>query len=110
MQVKVTGRHMSVTDAMKSYADEKARKLVKFFDRIQEIRVVLDFEGARPTVECIVDVERADDFVAHETHDDIYAAIDAVSDKLERQLRRHKEMIKGHHKEHHRGRENEPTE
>jgi ribosome hibernation promoting factor len=105
MQVKVTGRHMSVTDAMKSYADEKARKLVKFFDRIQEIRVILDFEGSRPTVECIVDVEHADDFVAHETHDDVYAAIDAVSDKLERQLRRHKEMIKEHHK----GRENNET-
>lgn len=98
MQVKVTGRHMSVTEAMKAYAEEKAQKLSRFFDRIQEIRVVLDFEGGRPTVECIVDVEHADDFIARETHDDMYAAIDMVSDKLERQLRKHKERTRGHHK------------
>ena len=98
MQVKVTGRHMSVTDAMKAYAEEKARKLSRFFDRIQEIRVVLDVEGGRPTVECIVDVERAEDFIARETNADMYAAIDMVSDKLERQLTKHKERIKEHHK------------
>ena len=100
MQVKIIGRHMSVTDPMKAYAEEKAQKLFRFFDRIQEIRVVLDFEGGQPTVECLVDVERADDFVARETHQDMYAAIDAVSDKLERQLKKHKERVKGHHKGH----------
>jgi len=100
MQVKVTGRHMSVTDAMKAYAEEKAQKLIRFFDRIQEIRVVLDFDGNRPTVEVVVDVERADDFIAREMNKDMYAAIDKVSDKLERQLTRHKERIKEHHKGH----------
>jgi len=98
MQVKVIGRHMSVTDPMKLYAEEKAQKLFRFFDRIQEIRMILDFEGGRPMVECLVDVERAEDFVARETDPDMYAAIDAVSDKLERQLKRHKERIKEHHK------------
>jgi putative sigma-54 modulation protein len=106
MQVKVTGRHMSVTDAMKAYAEEKAQKLIRFFDRIQEIRIVLDFDGSRPTVECIVDVEHAEDFIAHEANDDMYAAIDKVSDKLERQLRKHKERIREHHK----SREDETTQ
>ena len=105
MQVRVTGRHMSVTHAMKAYAEEKVQKTLRFFDRIQEIRVVLDFEGALPAVECIVDVERASDFVARETDADMYAAIDKVSDKMERQLRKHKERIKEHHK----GREEEAS-
>ena len=101
MQVRVTGRHMSVTEAMKAYAEEKSQRLIRFFDRIQEIRVVLDLEGGLPMAEFIVDVERAADFIGRETHSDMYAAIDAVVDKLERQLRKHKERIK----EHHRGRE-----
>lgn len=98
MQIVVTGRHMSVSEAMKSYAEEKAERLSRFFNRIQEIRVVLGFEGGKPTVEVIVDVEHADDFVAHETHQDMYAAIDAVTDKMERQLRKHKERINQRHK------------
>lgn len=105
MQVKITGRHMSVTEAMKSYAEEKALKLIRFFDRIQEIRVVLDFDGARPMAEFIVDVERASDFIASQTDDDMYAAVDKVSDKIESQLHRHKERLRGHHK----GHESEPT-
>mgnify|MGYP000412773546 CR=1 FL=1 len=106
MQVKVTGRHMSVTEAMKSYAEEKAQKLIRYFNRIQEIRVVLDFDGTRPMVEFIVDVERASDFVASETNDDMYAAIDKTADKLEAQLHKHKERLRGHHK----GHDNEPAE
>lgn len=106
MQVKITGRHMSVTEHMKSYAEEKAQKLIRFFDRIQEIRVVLDYEGGKPAVEFLADVELTDDFVARETNDDMHAAIDLVSDKLERQLRRHKERLKEHHK----GREIEPQQ
>ena len=98
MQIVVTGRHMSVTDAMKSYAEEKAERLSRFFNRIQEIRVVLDFEGGMPTTEVFADVEHADDFIAHETHKDMYAAIDAATDKLERQLRKHKERINQRHK------------
>jgi len=105
MQVKVTGRHMSVTEAIKSYAEEKAERLIRFHRRIQEIRVVLDFEGGLPKVEFIVDVERAGDFVGHETGKDVYAAIDAVVDKLERQLREHQARIKQRHK----GRQDEAT-
>jgi putative sigma-54 modulation protein len=99
MQVVVTGRHMSVTSAMKSYAEEKVQRLSRFFNRVSEIRVVLDFEGSKPMVEGIVDVEHADDFVARETATDMYAAIDLMTDKLEMQLRRHKERLnERHHK------------
>jgi len=94
MQIVVTGRHMSVTEAMKAYAQEKAERLMRFDDRIQEIRIVLDFDGGRPTAEFIVDVEHSDDVVAKQAHDDMYAAIDTVVDKMERQLRKHKERAR----------------
>lgn len=105
MQIKLTGRHVSVTDNMKDHAREKAEKLLRFFDRIQEIRVVLDQEGGKPSVEYVVDIELGDDLVAHDTSEDMFGSIDAVADKLERQLRRHKERLKEHHK---RGAEPEP--
>ncbi|NLX59804.1 MAG: ribosome-associated translation inhibitor RaiA [Phycisphaerae bacterium] len=94
MQIVVTGRHMSVTDAMKAYAQEKAERLIRFDGRIQEIRIVLDFDGGRPTVEFIADLEHSDDVIASEAHDDMYAAIDTVVDKMERQLRKHKERVR----------------
>jgi len=98
MQVVITGRHMSVTDAMKNYADEKAKKLLRYFNRINEIRMILDFEGGKPTCEGIVEMEHADDLVASKTDNDMYAAIDLVSAKLETQIRKHKEFISQRHK------------
>ncbi len=97
MLVKVTGRHMSVTEAMKTYAEEKASRLQRLSRRISEIEVLLDFDGSMAKAEYIVDVERAGDFVAREKSKDMYAAIDAVVDKLQRQLREHKERVKKHH-------------
>jgi putative sigma-54 modulation protein len=99
MLVKVTGRHMSVTEAMKAYAEEKTPRLTRIEPRISEIEVVLDFEGGLPKAEFIVDVERAGDFVASQGNKDMYAAIDAVIDKLERQLTDHRKRVtKSHHK------------
>ena len=98
MQVVVTGRHMSVSEAMKSYAQEKVQKFLRHVNRISEIRVVLDLEAGKPVAECIVDVERAGDFVARETNLDMYAAIDAVVAKMERQLIKHKELVVQRHK------------
>jgi len=97
MLVKVTGRHMSVTDAMKTYAEEKASRLPRLSRRISQIQVILDFEGSMAKSELIVDVERAGDFVAREKGKDMYAAIDIAVDKLQRQLREHKERFKKHH-------------
>ena len=110
MNVKVTGRHMSVSDAMKTYAEENAERLTHFDARITEVQVLLDFEGALPKAEFIVKVEHAADFVAHDSGKDMYAVIDAVGDKLERQLREHhKKVTKQHHKGPSKGPTEEPT-
>jgi putative sigma-54 modulation protein len=94
MQVTVSGRHISVTDALKTYCQEKASKLTRFYDRIQSIDVILDGKNGVHTAEIRVHTERADPFVATVQDADIYAAVDVLLDKIERQLTRHKERVR----------------
>jgi putative sigma-54 modulation protein len=81
---------MDVTPALKQYAEEKANKLTKYYDRIQEIEVVLSAGKDNTGVEIIVNAEHKDVFIAHHNDGDAYAGIDGCVDKLERQLSDHK--------------------
>ncbi len=91
MQIVVSARHADVTGEMKEYAERKASKLLKYYDKIQEIEVVLDCDSAKPRVEIIVNAEHKNMFVARETGDDFFACIDLAVDKLSRQLTKHKD-------------------
>lgn len=94
MQITVSGRHMAVSDRLKAHCEEKAEKLLRFFDRIQSIEVVLDGHNGRHFAETIVHAEGTPPFVASEEDDDAFAAIDLLMDKVERQIRRHKEKLR----------------
>ncbi len=91
MQIQVTARHVTLTDDVRDYAETKAGKLSRFYDRIHEIEVVLDHESEQFTAEMIVRADRKHTFVASETGPDTFALIDLVVEKLGRQLTRHKE-------------------
>ncbi len=91
MQVTVTGRHMAVSDALRQYCVEKAERLPKFLDRVQQIEVVLDGHDGLHSAEIIVRSAGSPPFVASEQHEDAYAAIDLLMDKIEERLRRYKE-------------------
>lgn len=90
MIVTVSARHMDVTPALKSFAEEKAGKLTRYYDRIQEIEVVYDSQKDGVKVEVIVNAEHNDVFVAHSDVGDAYQSLDNCVDKLERQLSDHK--------------------
>jgi len=102
MQIKVTGRHMPVTDAIRAYAEEKVVKAAKIHDRDEmSIDVVLHVEKnpsnknrdvAEVTARMKGIVVRAE-----EAAPDMYAAIDLVSEKLERQMRKYKGRLVDHH-------------
>ena len=94
MIVTIYGRHMDVTEALKAYAEQKAGKLTKFFDRIQEIEVILDASKDSTRVEMIVNAEHNAMFIAHHDQGDAYACIDGCVEKLERQLTDHKERLR----------------
>jgi len=91
VRLSVTGRHIEITDSMKQYAEDKARKLTKFYDRIGDIEVVVDRESAQFRVEMLIRTDHRHTFVGQVGAGDFYEAIDLVADKLERQLKKHKE-------------------
>ena len=91
MRISITERHTSVTTAVKEYATEKAGRLVRFYDRISSIDIILDGANDQAGVEIIVKVDGAEDFVAHQNSGDYFAGVDMVLDKLERQITKHKE-------------------
>ena len=91
MVITVTGRHMGVSDALKTYCEEKAERLPRFLDRIQSINIVVEGKDGLHTVEMIVHSPGVQPFVATEQHEDAYAAVDLLIDKIEEQLRRYKE-------------------
>ena len=94
MIVRVSARHMDVTDALKSFAEEKAAKLTKYYDLIKEIEVVFDSGKDTTHVEMIVYAEHRDTFLANHDDGDAYAGIDACVHKLERQLTDHKKKFR----------------
>ena len=94
MLVSVVGRHVQITGEVKSYAEQKAQKLPRFYDRIQAIEVVVDHESDLSSVEMIVTAAGKQTFVAKEVGPDTLACIDLAVDKLERQLTKHKEKFR----------------
>lgn len=94
MQFKISGRHMEITPAIREYANKKTDKLHRYFDRIQEIVVVVDTVDHSFEVEIIADVEHHDPIIARRTADDLYAAIDEAVDRMERQLTDLKEKLR----------------
>ncbi len=94
MQLSVTGRHVDVSDSMRRYAEDKAGKLPRFFDRIESIEVIFEQEAMQHCVELVVRSDHKDTFVAKEAKGDFYEAIDLVCDKMGRQLTKHKEKLR----------------
>src|SRR5437870_37843 len=92
--VTVASRHMEVTAPLKQYAEQKAAKLNKYYDRIQEIEVVIDNGKDATRVEMIVNAEHKNTFIAHHDNGDAYACIDGCIHKLERQLSEHKKKVR----------------
>ena len=95
MQITVTFRHMEPSEALKSYAEEKLERVKKYIDEPIVVQVFLTVEKIRHMAEVTINAKGITIKAAEETND-MYASIDAVSDKIERQLRRFKERIKAH--------------
>lgn len=96
MQVTTTFRHMEQSDALKSYAEEKLDRVTKYIDEPITVQVYFSVEKKiRHIVEIVIIAKGISTKASEATHD-MYAAIDAVIDKIERQLKRYKEKIKAH--------------
>ena len=95
MQVSVTGHHVDVTDSLKNYVEEKISKLKRHFDNVTDVHVILTVEKLQQKAEATVQVSGAKLF-AEDTQEDMYAAIDNMVDKLDRQILKHKDKMNTH--------------
>lgn len=99
MQIVVSGRHLAVTEAIRTYVQEKFGKLPKFFDhRVASIEVTLETTHGKHHVKAVVHVEHSPPVIAEAETDDCYASVDACVLEAERQLKKHKEMIRNDRK------------
>jgi putative sigma-54 modulation protein len=97
LQIEVTCRHGHVDEDTKAYADKKAQRLLKYYDKIQSIRVLLDVGAAVSGCEMIVSLEHMHDLIGRAEGPDLRAMIDETTDHMERQLTEHKDRTR-HHK------------
>ncbi|HJV65068.1 MAG TPA: ribosome-associated translation inhibitor RaiA [Geomonas sp.] len=95
MQITTTFRHMEPSDALKGYAEEKLERVKKYIDEPIVVQVFLTVEKIRHTAEVTITAKGITIKAAEESND-MYASLDAVSDKIDKQLRRFKERIKAH--------------
>ena len=101
MQLSISGHHIDVTEALRSYVTQKLEKLERHYDQITNVHVVLSVEKLVQRAEATLHVSGAEVF-ADANSDDLYAAIDALTDKLDRQIIKHKEKtVERHHRASH---------
>jgi len=92
MRVRITGRNIDLTEAMKNYVQKKIKRLEKYLEEPIDIQVVLNVEKFRQIAEVNISSKSGNFYGSEESHD-IYASIDVVMDKLEEQVRRKKEKL-----------------
>ena len=97
MQIDVTGHHVELTDPLRNYVNEKFERLERHFDQVTDVHVILSVEKLRHTAEATIHISGGKLF-ADSTNEDMYAAIDSLTDKLDRQIKKHKEKLTDHHR------------
>lgn len=98
MQLEITGHHLEVTDSMSAYIREKSDRLKRHFDQVMNIHFIMEVEKQRHKAEATLHVS-GNHIFADAYSEDMYAAIDALIDKLDRQIVKHKEKLKSHHRQ-----------
>jgi len=96
MQINITGHHIEVTPALKAYVTEKLQRLTRHFDHVISTNVILKLDNHLQLAEATVHAAGKSLF-ATTADSDMYAAIDSLADKLDKQVRRHKDRVRGHH-------------
>ncbi|WMS87114.1 ribosome hibernation promoting factor [Pleionea litopenaei] len=95
MQINLTGHHVDITDSLRNFVHEKFEKLERHFDHINNVHVILSVEKLRQIAEAKLNVNGGEIF-ANSENEDMYAAIDSLIDKLDRQVIKHKEKMIRH--------------
>jgi ribosome hibernation promoting factor len=98
MNLQLTGHHIDITPALRAYVESKLERLTRHFDHVIDATIVLTVDGLQQICECTLHV-RGKDLFAEAREPDMYAAIDVLADKLDRQIVKHKEKLTDHRAE-----------
>ncbi|POF87907.1 ribosome hibernation-promoting factor, HPF/YfiA family [Pseudomonas putida] len=90
MQVNISGHHVEVTPPLRDYVEQKLKRLAGHFDKITNVTVIMKVEKLQQKIEATLQIPGGE-VVANAEDLDMYAAIDNLADKLDRQLKKHKE-------------------
>lgn len=98
MDIQITGRSVTVNEGLREYVEGRLGPVLGAYPRVESCHAILAHEKYRFTAEVVVQGRDKLREVAQETTDDLYAAIDAAAEKIDRQLRKSREkMIDKHH-------------
>lgn len=103
MNLTISGHHLEVTPSLRSYVTTKLDRISRHFDQLVDIKVLLTVENLkekerRQRAECNIHV-KGHDLFAESANEDLYAAVDDLVDKLDRQVVRHKDRLQNHNHE-----------
>jgi putative sigma-54 modulation protein len=95
MRINLSGHHVEVSESLRRYIEGKMSRIERHFDHVVDVTIVLAVEKLRHKAEATIRVA-GNNLHAESEHDDMYAAIDLMIDKLDRQVRKHKEKKTDH--------------
>ncbi|HVT27252.1 MAG TPA: ribosome-associated translation inhibitor RaiA [Lacipirellulaceae bacterium] len=100
MQIQISTRHGQLSDASQQKIAAKAEKLLRIFERLTAIEVIIDLTDENtPRVDLKVSAEHKHDFVAHDQSENLMGSVDTVVHRLEQQLRKYKEKVQERHRD-----------
>ncbi|MBP7201784.1 MAG: ribosome-associated translation inhibitor RaiA [Propionivibrio sp.] len=97
MNLQISGHHLEITPALHDYVTSKLERVKRHFDHVIDVNVILSVEKLKQKAEVTVHLPGKDIFV-EAIDEDLYAAIDGLGDKLDRQIQKHKQKLQDHHR------------
>ena len=95
MEISIDGHHVALTPAIQEHIETKMTKIERHFEHVVNVHVVLSVEKQRHKAEATIQIT-GNNIHASCEHEDMYAAIDLLIDKLDRQIKKHKEKLTNH--------------
>ena len=97
MNLQISGHHLEITPALHDYVTSKLERVTRHFDNVIDVNVILSVEKLKQKAEVTVHLSGKDIYV-ESIDEDLYAAVDILADKLDRQIQKHKQELQDHHR------------
>ena len=97
MNLQISGHHLEITPALRDYVTGKLERVTRHFDHVIDVNVILSVEKLKQKAEVTVHLPGKDIYV-ESIDEDLYAAIDILADKLDRQVQKYKQKLQDHHR------------